>query len=293
MRNLTVVVIAWSSVAVSSCAFAQSTIVSFGFAGNEGSEKSIEAVLTLPPKGTSDKRPAIVILHHAGGWGAGTTTQYANFLSSHGFVTLEPRMFNVDGEKEDTYAHMPGVFGSLAYLAKHADVDDKKIALMGLSYGALLSLYAGTEWAQQKYQPGAHRYAAIASFYPLCWVVKAYVTRSIGKWKNRAYPESMMDKWTGIPTMIFAPGMDDYESRDARSCEDFVASIPDAKQKSLTSVQVYPGATHGWDHGRTYTFFARTACKGVGCNNTNESNPAVTEQAKNDLLKFLREKLAL
>jgi dienelactone hydrolase len=293
MRFLHVVVLALSAFVTSPDSGAQSTVVNVGFADNNGSQKSVEAVLTLPGKAPPGKRPAVVILHHAGGWGAGTTAQYATFLSSQGFATLEPRMFNTDGDKEDTYAHMPTVFGSLTYLAKRPDIDANKIALMGLSYGALLSLYAGTEWAHQKYQSGEHRYAAIAPFYPLCWVARAYVDRSIGKWKNRAFPESLMDKWAGIPLKIFAPGLDDYESRDSKSCGDFVAALPDAKQKSLTSVRVYPAATHGWDHGRTYTFYSRTACKGAGCNNTNESSPDVTEKAKEDLLQFLRQRLAL
>ena len=78
-----------------------------------------------------------------------------------------------------------------------------------------------------------------------------------------------------------------------RTCTDFVASIPDEKQRSLTHVHLYPAATHGWDHGKTYSFFARTACKGSGCNNTNESSPEITQAAKADLLKFLQQKLGL
>lgn len=279
--------------AVSSVALAQQSVVDVSFTGNEGERITVEATLTLPEKPAGQKRPAIVILHHAGGWGAGTTAQYASFLASQGFLTLEPRMFNAGGEGEDTYRHMPTVFGSLAYLAKRPDVDDKKIALMGLSYGAVLSLYAGTTWARTKYPLGELRYAAIASFYPLCWVGKAYVSRTIGKWKNRAYPESFMDQWAGIPLAIFAGGADDYESKDPKSCTDFVASIPDEKQRSLTQVHLYPAATHGWDHGSTVSFFARTACKGSGCNNTNESNPEITQTAKTNLLKFLQQKLGL
>lgn len=287
------VFIANAVLAVCSLAQAQETVIDVRFPGNDGEQVTIEAAITLPAKSAAQKRPAIVILHHAGGWGAGTNAQYATFLASQGFVALEPRMFNTDGEREDTYRHMPAVFGSLAYLAKRPDVDDKKIALMGLSYGALLALYAGTNWARTKYPLGEVRYAAIASLYPLCWVGKAYVSRTIGKWKNRAYPESFMDQWAGIPLAIFAGGADDYESKDPKSCTDFVASIPDEMQRSLTQVHLYPAATHGWDHGRTYSFFARTACKGSGCNNTNESNPEITQIAKADLLKFLQQKLGL
>lgn len=279
--------------AVFSLAQAQQSVVDVSFAGNDGEQITIRATLTLPEKAAAQKRPAIVILHHAGGWRAGTTAQYASYLASQGFVTLEPRMFDGDGEREDSYRHMPTVFGSLAYLAKRPDVDDKKIALMGLSYGAVLSLFAGTSWARTKYPLGELRYAAIAPFYPLCWLGKAYISRTIGKWKNKAYPEPFMDQWAGIPLAIFAAGADDYESKDPKACTDFVASIPDEKQRSLTQVHLYPAATHGWDHGRTYSFFARTACKGSGCNNTNVSNPEVTQTAKADLLKFLQAKLGL
>ncbi len=272
---------------------AQQAVVEVSFPGNDGERITIEATITTPDKPAAQKRPAIVILHHAGGWGAGTTAQYASILAAQGFVTLEPRMFNTDGDREDTYHHMPTVFGSLAYLAKRHDVDDKKIALMGLSYGALLSLYAGTSWARTKYPLGELRYAAIASFYPLCWVGKGYVSRTIGKWKNKAYPKSFMDQWAGIPLAIFSAGADDYESKDPKACVDFVAAIPDEKQRSLSQVHVYPTATHGWDHGRTYSFFARTACKGSGCNNTNESNLEVSQKAKADLITFLRATLGL
>jgi dienelactone hydrolase len=145
--------IASAVLAVSSLAQAQEAVIDLRFLGNDGEQVTIEAAITLPAKSAVQKWPAIVILHHAGGWGAGTTAQYAAFLASQGFVALEPRMFNTDGEREDTYRHMPTVFGSLAYLAGRPDVDDKKIALMGLSYGALLSLYAGTAWARAATTP--------------------------------------------------------------------------------------------------------------------------------------------
>ena len=73
-------------------------------------------------------------------------------------------MFNTDGDKEDHMPHMPRS-SVVWHSCKRPDIDAKKIARMGLSYGALLSLYAGTEWAHQRYQAGGHRYAAIAPLY--------------------------------------------------------------------------------------------------------------------------------
>jgi dienelactone hydrolase len=293
MASFSRTICAITALIVSSLIQAQEALVDLKFPGNDGAEVTVEATITLPANPGVPKRPAVVILHHAGGWGDGTTKQYASFLASNGFVVLEPRMFNTDGEKQDSYRHLPTIFGSLAYLAKRPDVDDKKIALMGLSFGANLTLYAGTGWAIAKYPLGELRYAALASFYPLCWIGTAVVSRTLGRWQNKAYPESFMDKWAGIPLAIFAGGLDDYDSRDPKSCTDFVAAIPDEKQRALTQVHLYPSATHGWDHGKTFSFFARTACKGSGCKNTNESNPEVTQTAKSDLLKFLQQKLGI
>src|SRR5687767_7705189 len=92
---------------VVSLAQAQQSVVEMTFSGNDGERVTVEATLTLPEGPATGKRPAMVILHHAGGWRGGATTQYATLLASQGFVTLEPRMFEGDGEREDTYRHMP------------------------------------------------------------------------------------------------------------------------------------------------------------------------------------------
>jgi dienelactone hydrolase len=51
---------------------------------------------------------------------------------------------------------------------------------------------------------------------------------------------------------------------------------------------MYPGSTHGWDHGKTYSFQTSAACKGKGCVNTNQSNPRVTAEGYKDVLEFFK-----
>lgn len=66
---------------------------------SDGSEEQTRAILRLPaaspgPQSSAPaKAPALVILHHAGGFDAGTTAQHARFFADKGFVTLEPVLF--------------------------------------------------------------------------------------------------------------------------------------------------------------------------------------------------------
>ena len=68
-------------------------VVTYKYKNHEGETSSVEAVLRKPA-GTANQK-AIVILHHAGGWADGTTQQYAELFAANGYVTLEPRMFNM------------------------------------------------------------------------------------------------------------------------------------------------------------------------------------------------------
>ena len=110
----------------------------------------------------------------------------------------------------------------------------------------------------------------------------------IRRMSSFGFPQDFYDTWIKAPIAIFIGGKDDYESRDPKSCDSFVSSIKDEAQRSKTTVRLYPDATHGWDHGRTYSFQEPFACKWQGCRNTNQSDLEVTERAKSDLLNFLK-----
>lgn len=92
------------------------------------------------------------------------------------------------------------------------------------------------------------------------------------------FTSEALKNWQPIAVRLFVPEFDDYEERDSKTCESFFAKIPGEQVRSTFSVRLYPGATHGWDHGRTYSFYAGAACRGRGCVNTNQSNPALTQE---------------
>lgn len=81
--------------------------------------------------------------------------------------------------------------------------------------------------------------------------------------------------WPSVPIRLFVPEFDDYDDWDAKTGENFITKIPDEPDRSSFSAKLYPGATHGWEHGKAYSFHTAAACKVRGCVNTNHSNPAV------------------
>ena len=254
--------------------------------GEPARQGEVEASLRRPVGPANGA--ALVLLHHGGGWEVGTTAQYGEYFSQRGFVTLEPRMFINHLRRRPHVEHLGQAMGALRYLAQMPQVRQDAISAVGLSFGALLTVFAATEWAYKAHDLQDLRFKRLASLYPVCWTLSAGLNGELIKRPvYRGIPAEFMQSWEGIEMKIFTGTQDDYDDRDPKACPDFVNAIPDERQRRASSVQVYPGATHGWDHGRTYSFPEPVACKGRGCTNTNRSDPAITARGKEDLLEFL------
>lgn len=265
--------------------YAQETekVVEYQYKTVAGRTAELEAVLRLPS--SAPNRRAVVILHDGGGWSAGRTKQYADLFTANGYVTLEPRIYRSPGGW-DGYNDLSKVFASLKMLAKRADVDPAGIYVMGQSAGAMLTILAATQWADRTMNDSGTRFKAHASFYPVCWIfaeaAKGNPTRTF-----REFPKDAFQAWSGAPVKLFIGTRDDYEDGDSNACADFVAQVANQAQRKVFSILKYENATHGWDHGNTYSFHAPSACKGRGCTNTNESNPEITKRGYQDVLEFL------
>lgn len=253
---------------------------------DQGVTKRFDAVLTKP-KSTGNGK-AVVILHHSGGWGAGTTRQYAKFLSSSGFTTLEPRMFNVYTVRVAPY--LPQAFASLGYLAGLEGIDKDQISVMGLSLGGMMSVFAAAQWVNSEYNKTGLLFAKYAPFYPTCWLHAAVMNRKLPFMLSLAYKfdPAAMDKFVGRPMKVFAGDSDDNDDRDPDICNFMVKSMKDDVQRSKTEVVVYKNATHGWDQEPNNFMDRIVGCKGRGCRITLQPNPEVTRQAMGDLLEFLQ-----
>lgn len=278
-----------STFLVAFTAHASSEMITVPFTNWSGKPEQLEMRISKPT-GTSlgEKKAAVVILHHGGGWDAQTTKQYATMLNANGYITAETVMFRA--RMQPSHLQVPKVFATLKHLAAMPEVDPARVAVMGLSAGAFQSVYAVSEWATQRFGEG-NKFAAAVAFYPACWIIKRLYQNDLGRFKNTNYPDDFLNKFTGVPLTILAGGKDDYDNKKPTMCAEAVELMPDTRQKTMTKVHVFENATHGWDHGQTYSFHEPLACEGRGCTNTNQSDPVTTEAGKVMLLNLLREQL--
>jgi dienelactone hydrolase len=247
----------------------------------------LQAVLRRPSDVGNGQ--ALVLIHHAGGFGRGTTTPYAELFTSRGFTTLELRMFDSPADRPPGQVALYAMVASaLRYLAQQPGVQPDKVSAMGLSLGAILTIGATSQWFYERHQLGALRFHRLAALYPVCWMMtEAAQGRTQGLAGFTGLPAHFLQTFAKLPLLILAGGKDNYDGSNPNACPDFAKSIPDAEQMRLTQVKVYPEATHGWDHGQTYSFVAFNACPmRTTCRNVNVSSPVTVEKGKQDLLAF-------
>ncbi len=270
------------------CAMATaSEVVSFDYVDAQGHTAQVEAEVDAPEQ--TKGAPAVVLLHHAGGWRMGTTRQYAEALTAQGYVTIAPRMFDLR-QMRNSLDHLGQAFGALRYAVDEMGVDPQRVSVLGLSYGSWLAIYASTEWAKQRYNEGRFGFVKAAPLYPVCWTLLASMQgRLPPKLSNPLLPGDLFELWSAKQVRFFVAGQDDYDDNDASTCEQFVSALPESVDRHMFSYKVYPKATHAWDQSRNQDWYERIACKGKGCKVYARSDRAVTQQGIEDLLAFLSE----
>ena len=220
-----------------------------------------------------------------------TTQQYAELYSSKGFATLELIMFRTRTPSTviDPVALHGQVMGGLKYLSQVPGVDRKKVSSMGMSMGAFLTINATSSWFYEHYEAGDLRFDKLIALYPVCWMMtegSKGQTQDIGIFKG--LPNTFLQRSAAIPLLILAAGKDSYDTMNADACPAFAKSISDPRQAVITRVEVFSNATHGWDHGRDYSFPLRSQCTGrTSCTNRIVSSPETVEQGKQAVLSFL------
>ena len=116
----------------------------------------------------------------------------------------------------------PDAYGALVFLGSQGFVDPQRVALVGFSAGARLTLDAAEPNSFEQFVPaGKLRFRAAAAFYPPCM-------------QAVARPE--------IPTLIFIGALDDWTP--AAECSKRIAGW--GNDGSPIELVVYPGAHHGF-----------------------------------------------
>jgi len=174
--------------------------------------------------------PAVIGLHGCAGMHDTTKQKLADELVARGYVVLLVDSYatrGIDHACDSTafatfVTRRPDPFGALVYLSRQSFVDPHRVAVVGFSAGARVTLSVAEPNAFEPFVPaGSLRFRAAAAFYPPC---KAAMTRP------------------AIPTLIFIGALDDWTP--AAECSEKVARWGDAGPP--VELVVYPGAYHGF-----------------------------------------------
>jgi dienelactone hydrolase len=244
--------------------------------------RTIAGRLRIPAAPTGGV-PAVLICHGSDGVD-GRGEFHGEALNRAGFATLEIDMWAARGATRGPAARpaavpesLPDAFAALAFMARQPEIDPRRIAIIGFSWGGVVTLLSATRrYAETLAEPGTG-FIAHAALYPALWTY------------NRM-PGHEFNDLTGAPVLIQAGGADAYD--DAEVCDDFLSSL-DPATRALVTLVVHPGATHAFDRdGPAKVINDPYAHKGAGGPVLFELHPQAAEAARRTLTDFLSEAFA-
>jgi len=230
--------------------------------------------------------PAVIMMHGCGGAYASSGKlgarhrMWGDYLATHGYVALMLDSFSPRGIKElctTKFAErtlkesdrVGDAYAALAYLRERSDVDTKRIALLGWSHGAGVTLDAIT------HKPGGvDGLSAAVAFYPGC--------TSRNKVADRFHPYA--------PLLVLIGEADDWTP--AEPCKQLTASV--AARGEAMQIVTYPDTYHDFDNPGVKSKHVRMEVpNGVhpGLGVTIAPNPLAREDAKKRVLAFLAKTL--
>ena len=173
--------------------------------------------------------PAVIGLHGCAGMHDTTKRRLADRLVAWGYVVLlvdsyatRRGMGCTSGAFATFIRRRPDAYGALVFLAGQSFVDPQRVAVVGFSAGAWISLFVAEPNSFELFEPQSDlRFRAAAAFYPPC---KQAMARP------------------GIPTIIFIGALDDWTP--AADCSSKIAGW--GNDGAPVELIVYPGVHHGF-----------------------------------------------
>lgn len=189
------------------------------------------------PEGASAKAPvpAVILMHGASGVSDAREMTYARQFAAQGVAALVVDVFAARRERARGFIDrlmniteamaLADAYAGLRYLAALPQVDGKRVALIGFSYGGMVTTYAAYALVAERYARDGERFAAHVAFYAPC----------IAEFRdNRA---------TGAPLLMLYGGKD--EIIDPARCRAVARELEAGGARVRTVV--YPNAYHKWD----------------------------------------------
>jgi dienelactone hydrolase len=174
--------------------------------------------------------PAVVGLHGCAGMHDTTKQRLADDLVARGYVILLVDSYATRGIDQACTStafatfvmRRPDAYGALAYLGRQSFVDPQRVAVVGFSAGARVTLSVAEPNSFEPFLPASNlRFRAAAAFYPPC---KQATARP------------------GIPTLIFIGALDEWTP--AADCSNKIANW--GNDGPPVELVVYRGAYHGF-----------------------------------------------
>ncbi|MPZ12191.1 MAG: prolyl oligopeptidase family serine peptidase [Kiloniellaceae bacterium] len=192
--------------------------------------------LYLPPGASAAVPvPAVVILHGASGVQSVRELTYARQFAARGVAALVVDVFGARRDRATGFINrlleiteamfLADAYAGLQYLAGRPEIDAERIALIGFSYGGMVSIYAAFAQVAERYAPEGLRFAAHVAFYAPC----------IAEFED--------SRATGAPLLMLYGGRDAIV--DPQRCARVAAQIENGGGSVETVV--YPEAVHQWD----------------------------------------------
>ena len=193
--------------------------------------------LRLPPQAEGQRTGAVLICHGSDGVD-GRGAALAEVLNARGLATFEIDMWAARGVIRGAAARpasvpqtLPDAFAALAFLRRQPEIDPRRIAIAGFSWGGVVALLSATRANVAAHDPEGEGFKAHGAFYPVLW---SY---------NRAPGHDFQDL-TGAPILIQAGALDAYDTEAAVSA--FEAGLTSQNHAQVELV-IHPDATHAFD----------------------------------------------
>jgi dienelactone hydrolase len=199
--------------------------------------RTVSGLLFLPAgaKPTHDI-PAVVMLHGSAGM-ISDRAKYGPQLASMGIAVLLVETYDSRRDLATSFIgrvlhitetmFVADAYAALHYLADRSEVDGRRVALAGFSYGGMATEYALYAQMADALSPDGRRFVGHVAFYAPC----------IARFAD--------SRTTGAPLLMLY-GADDELIRPAR-CDQVANDL--RAGGSQVQIIAYPGAVHQWDGG--------------------------------------------
>lgn len=212
------------------------------------------------PGGRQGRLPAVIVVHGSSGVGK-RESAWAAFLQGQGYATLVIDYFGPRGitAKSPSQPTPTGdVLQALVRLAAHPRIDPARIAVIGFSRGAVMSVDAANDGGRLT---DGVRAAVHVALYPSC---------------RRGH----IDGAPSLSPLLILLGTEDSYTTPGE-CQRLVSGA--TANGRTVELRIYDGATHAWDAGFDGTFHHAAANRTV----TIRSSQEFTERARSDVVAFL------